>query len=108
MYNFYARVIEYKCVDPVVLLDFEDIRIFCNFWIIDAVLYALGSVSTVHKACFSHLMQQLNQLSAGAQCLVCSDHKISFYIVLISRNEANRLSLFVLALGLYPINQQKS
>jgi len=31
MYNFYARVIEYKCVDPVVLLDFEDIRIFCNF-----------------------------------------------------------------------------
>jgi len=31
MYNFYARFIEYKCVDPVVLLDFEDIRIFCNF-----------------------------------------------------------------------------
>ena len=31
MYNFYARVIEYKGVDPVVLLDFEDIRIFCNF-----------------------------------------------------------------------------
>jgi len=31
MYNFYARFIEYKCVDPIVLLDFEDIRIFCNF-----------------------------------------------------------------------------
>jgi len=31
MYNFYARVIEYKYVDPVVLLNFEDIRIFCNF-----------------------------------------------------------------------------
>jgi len=31
MYNFYARFIEYKCVDPVVLLDFEDIRISCNF-----------------------------------------------------------------------------
>jgi len=31
MYKFYARFIEYKCVDPVVLLDFEDIRIFCNF-----------------------------------------------------------------------------
>jgi len=53
-------------------------------------------------------MQQLNQLSAGAQCLVCSDHKISFYIILISHNEANCLSLFVLALGLYPIDQQKS
>jgi len=72
------------------------------------VLYALGSVSTVHKACFSRLMQQLNQLSAGAQCLVCSDYKISFYIILISRNEANHHSLFILALGLYPINQQKS
>jgi len=31
MYNFYARFIEYKCVGPIVLLDFEDIRIFCNF-----------------------------------------------------------------------------
>ena len=31
---------------------------------------------------------------------VCSDRKFSFYFVLISRNEANRLSLFVLALGL--------
>jgi len=31
MYNFYTRFIEYKCVDPVVLLNFKDIRIFCNF-----------------------------------------------------------------------------
>jgi len=37
---------------------------------------------------------------------VCSDHKILFYIVLISHNEANHLGLFVLALGLYPIDQQ--
>jgi len=65
-----------------------------------------GSVSTIYKACFSHLMQQLNQLSAELNVL--SDHKISFYIILISRNEANCLSLFILALGLYPIDQQKS
>ena len=51
-------------------------------------------------------MQQLNQLSAELNVL--SDHKISFYIILISRNEANCLSLFILALGLYPIDQQKS
>ena len=39
---------------------------------------------------------------------VHSDHKISFYIVLISHSEVKHLSLFVLALGLYPIDQQKS
>jgi len=31
--------------------------------------YALGSVSTIPKACFSRLMQQLNQTSTGARCL---------------------------------------
>jgi len=31
--------------------------------------YTLGSVSTFPKACFSCLMQQLNQISAGAYCL---------------------------------------
>ena len=39
---------------------------------------------------------------------VCSDRKILFYFVLISRNEVKCLSLFVLALGLHPIDQQKS
>jgi len=39
---------------------------------------------------------------------VRSDHKISFYIILISCSEVKCLSLFVLALGLYPVDQQKS
>ena len=30
MYNFYASFIEYKCVDLVVLLNFEDIKLFYN------------------------------------------------------------------------------
>ena len=38
---------------------------------------------------------------------VRSDHKILFYIVLISHSEVKHLDLFVLALGLYPVDQQK-
>ena len=47
-------------------------------------------------------MQQLNQLSAGAQCLVCSDHKISFYIVLISRKWSQSPQSFCSRTGALP------
>jgi hypothetical protein len=39
---------------------------------------------------------------------VRSDHNASFYFVLISRNEVKHLNLFILTLGPYPVNQQKS
>jgi hypothetical protein len=39
---------------------------------------------------------------------VCSDCNALFKFVLISRNEAKCLNLFVLTLGPYPVNQQKS
>ena len=52
-----------KCVDLVVLLDFEDIILFCNLLTMDNVLVCSGSVSTVPEACFSYPMQQLNQIS---------------------------------------------
>jgi len=34
------------------------------------------------------------------------DYKISFYFVLTSCNVANHLSLFILTLGPYPVDQQ--
>jgi hypothetical protein len=39
---------------------------------------------------------------------VCSDRNASFYFVLISRNEVKLPNLSVLALGPYPVDQQKS
>jgi hypothetical protein len=39
---------------------------------------------------------------------VRSDRNASFYFVLISRNEVKPPNLFVLALGPYPVDQQKS
>ena len=47
MYNFYARLFEYKCVDLVVLLNFEDINLFGNFQTVDNVLVHSG-------VCFNH------------------------------------------------------
>jgi len=38
---------------------------------------------------------------------VCSDHKILFYFFLISHSEAKCLSLFILTLGLYPVDQTR-
>jgi len=69
MYSFMQCFYWIEVYNLVVLCYFEDIMKACNFWTEDTVLYALGSVSTVHKACFSCSMQQLNQLSTGAQCL---------------------------------------
>ena len=97
-----------KCVDLVVLLDFEDIILFCNLLTMDNVLLCSG-------VCFNH-SRGLFQLSDAtiksnkrwSSLSVCSDRKISYYFVLISRNEVKRLSLFILALGLHPIDQQKS
>jgi hypothetical protein len=73
-----------------------------------AVKYALGSVSTIHKACFSRLMQQLIQFKRWSSMSVRSDRNASFYFVLISCNEVKLPNLFVLALGPYPVDQQKS
>jgi len=106
--NFYAMFCLNKCV----------ISLYCSiltiktcsavYGIVDTVLYALRSVSTIHKACFSRLMQQLNQISAGARCLYVLIAMPCFKFVLISRNEVKHLNLFVLALGPYPVDQQKS
>jgi len=76
-------------------VDFDDI---------DFVLYALGSVSTIQEACFSCLMQQLNQFKHWSSMSVLSDCNASFYFVLISRNEVKLPNLFVLALGPYPVD----
>jgi len=81
MYSFMQCFYWIEVYNLVVLRYFEDIMKACNFWTEDTVLYALGSVSTIHKACFSHSMQQLNQLSAGAQCLsilITKSHFILF------------------------------
>jgi len=107
MYSFMQCFYWIEVYNLIVLRYFKDIMKACNFWTEDTVLYTLGSVSTVHKACFSRSMQQLNQFKCWSSMSVCSDHKISFYIILISCSEAKCLSLFVLALGLYPVDQQK-
>jgi len=89
MYNFYTMFYLNRCV----------ISLYCSILmiytcsaisrIVDTVLYALGSVSTVHKACFSHLMQQLNQISAGARCLsvlITMPHFNSFWFLAMKPN----------------------
>ena len=53
-------------------------------------------------------MQQLIQFKRWSSMSVHSGHNASFYFVLISRNEVKLLNLFVLALGPYPVDQQKS
>jgi len=106
MYSFMQCFYWIKVYNLVVLCYFKDIMKACNFWTEDTVLYTLGSVSTVHKAFFSCSMQQLNQLNAGAQCLsilITKSHSILFW-----QCEVKCLSLFVLALGLYPVDQKKS
>ena len=107
MYNFYA-VFLFKIVYLVVLLDFEDIMTACNFWIVDTVLYALWSVSTVHKGLFQPFNATINPKQAPelVVCLFWSQNL--FYIFLVSRNEVKRPYLFVLNLGPDPVDQQKS
>jgi hypothetical protein len=53
-------------------------------------------------------MQQLIQFKRWSSMSVRSDRNASFYFVLISRNEVKPPNLFVLALGPYPVDQQKS
>jgi hypothetical protein len=70
--------------------------------IIDTVLYALGSVSTVHKACFSRLMQQLIRFKRWSSMSVRSDRNALFYFVLISRNEVKLPKSFRSPTGALP------
>lgn len=67
---FMQCFIEYKIVYLVVLLDFEDIMTACNFWIVDTVLYALWSVSTVHKGLFQPFNATINPKQAP-ELVVC-------------------------------------
>jgi hypothetical protein len=53
-------------------------------------------------------MQQLIRFKRWSSMSVRSDRNASFYFVLISRNEVKLPNLFVLALGPYPVDQQKS
>ena len=53
-------------------------------------------------------MQQLNQLSAGAQCLYVLIAMPHLKFVLISCNEVKLPNFFILTLGPYLVDQQKS
>jgi hypothetical protein len=72
--------IEYKNVYLIVLLDFEDIMKACNFWIEDTILYALWSVSTVHKGLFQLYNATINPNKRQSSLSVQSDHKILFIL----------------------------
>ena len=108
MYNFYARFIEYKCVDPIVLLDFDDIKFILQFLDRRHCSIRSGVCFNRSQGLFQPSDATIKPIKHWSSMSVRSDHKISFYIVLISHNEANHLSLCVPTLGLYPIDQQKS
>jgi len=85
--------IEYKIVYLVVLLDFEDIITACNFWIVDTVLYALWSVSTVHKGLFQPFNATIkSKTSAGARCLSVLIAKSVLYLYCLSQRSQTSLS----------------